>query len=54
MGKYLLLALLALVFFVVIYLTFIIAKIKIIIGSILLGISAILFFVVWLMWKSRN
>jgi uncharacterized transporter YbjL len=54
MGKFILLSLLVLAFFVVIYLTFIIAKIKIIFGSILLGISAILFFVVWLMWKSRD
>jgi len=54
MGKYLLLLLLLIIAAIIIYFTFVIAKIKIIFGSILLGISAILFLVVWIMWKTRD
>jgi hypothetical protein len=45
---------LVIVALVVIYLTFIIAYIKIIIGSILLGVSAIALLAVWVMWKIED
>lgn len=54
MTKYLILALVAIIAGIVFYFTFILAKIKIIFGSILLGISAILFLVVWIMWKTQK
>lgn len=54
MGKYLFLTVLVVIAAIVIYFTFIIAKIKIVFGSILLGISAILFLGAWIMWKTRD
>lgn len=39
---------------VVIYFTFIEATIKIALGSVLLGISAICLLLVWILWKSKN
>jgi len=54
MKKYLFIALLVIVAIAVIYLTFVIAYLKIIIGSILLGISAIALLAVWIMWKNKD
>lgn len=51
MKKYLVIALLVIVGLAVAYLTFIIAVIKIVLGSILLGIAAIALLAVWIMWK---
>ncbi|MCG2417456.1 hypothetical protein K8089_00370 [Aequorivita sp. F47161] len=51
MKKYLVIALLVIVGLAIAYLTFIIAAIKIIIGSILLGVAAIALLAVWIMWK---
>lgn len=39
---------------VVIYFTFVIATIKIAVGSILLGISAISLLLVWILWKTKR
>lgn len=38
----------------VIYFTFIIAAVKIALGSILLGISAISLLLVWILWKTKE
>lgn len=54
MKKFLLLLFFLVIAGLIIYLTFIIAKLKIQIGIILLIISAILFFAAWVMWKSRE
>lgn len=54
MKKYLVIALLVIVGLAVAYLTFIIAAIKIVVGSILLGISAIALLAVWIMWKIED
>ncbi len=51
MKKYLVIALLVVVGLIIAYFTFIIAAIKIVLGSILLGVAAIALFVVWIMWK---
>mgnify|MGYP001198911039 CR=1 FL=1 len=51
MKKYLVIALLIIVAIVVAYLTFVSAAIKIVIGAILLGVSAIALLAVWIMWK---
>lgn len=39
---------------IVIYFTFIIATIKIVVGSVLLGISAISLLLVWILWKTKR
>lgn len=36
------------------YMTFVIAAIKIAVGSVLLGISAISMLIVWIMWKTKD
>lgn len=51
MKKYIVIAILLIVAGLVTYLTFVIAAIKIVIGAILLGISAIALLAVWIMWK---
>lgn len=51
MKKFLVIALLIIIALVLVYLTFFIAAIKIVFGSILLGISAIALLAVWIMWK---
>lgn len=38
----------------VIYFTFIIAAVKVALGSILLGISAISLLLVWILWKTKE
>jgi hypothetical protein len=54
MKKYFVIALLVIVGLAVAYLTFVIAAIKIVIGSILLGVSAIALLAVWIMWKIED
>lgn len=54
MKKYLVIALLVIVGLAVAYLTFIIAAIKFVIGSILLGVAAIALLAVWIMWKIED
>lgn len=54
MKKYLVIALLVVVGLVAAYLTFVIAAIKMVIGSILIGISAIALLIVWIMWKTKD
>lgn len=54
MKKYLVIALLIIVAIAVAYLTFIIATIKIVVGSILLAIAAIALLAVWIMWKIND
>ncbi len=54
MKKYLVIALLIIVGLAVAYLTFIIAAIKIVIGSFLIGIAAIALLIVWIMWKIND
>lgn len=54
MKKYLVIAFLVIIGLVVAYFTFVIAAIKIIIGSILLGVAAIALFAVWIMWKIKD
>lgn len=51
MKKYLVIVLLVIIGLALAYLTFVIAVIKIVVGSILLGISAILLLAIWIMWK---
>jgi len=38
----------------IIYFTFIIAAVKVALGSILLGISAISLLLVWILWKTKE
>ena len=54
MKKILVIILLLAVFAAVAYLTFVVAMIKIVIGSILLGISAISLLMVWILWKTKE
>lgn len=54
MKKFLVIALLVIVGLALAYLTFIISAIKIIVGSVLLGISAIALLAVWIMWKIED
>ncbi len=54
MKKILVIILLLAVLAVVAYLTFVVATIKIAIGSILLGISAISLLMVWILWKTKD
>lgn len=51
MKKFLVIALLVIVAIAVGYLTFVIAAIKMVVGGILLAISAIALLAVWIMWK---
>jgi len=54
MKKYLVIALLVIVGLTVAYLTFIIAAIKIVIGSFLIGVAVLALLVVWIMWKIED
>jgi len=54
MKKILVIILLLAVLAVVAYLTFVVAMIKIVLGSILLGISAISLLMVWILWKTKD
>lgn len=54
MKKYLVIAFLVILGIAIAYLTFIIAAIKIVLGSILLGIAAIALLAVWIMWKIED
>ena len=54
MSKYIVIIILLIVAALIAYLTFVIAAIKITIGVILLGISAISLLLVWILWKVKN
>ena len=54
MKKYLVIAVLLVALGAVAYLTFVIAAIKIMIGSIFLGIMAIALLALWIMWKVND
>lgn len=51
MKKYAAIAVLIIIGIAIAYLTFVIAAIKIIIGSILLVVAAVALLAVWIMWK---
>ncbi|MEH6657913.1 hypothetical protein [Leeuwenhoekiella marinoflava] len=54
MKKYIVIAILLIALAGVAYLTFVIAAIKIVIGSIFLGIMAIALLALWIMWKVND
>ncbi len=54
MKKYLVIGFLLLVAALIAYLTFIISVIKLVVGAILLGISALSLLVVWILWKVKE
>ena len=54
MKKYLVIAFLVIIGIGVAYLTFVIAAIKIVFGSIMLAIAVIALLAVWIMWKIED
>ena len=54
MKKYLVIGFLVVIAALTAYLTFIISVIKLTVGAILLGIAAIAFLVVWILWKVKE
>ncbi len=54
MKKVLVVIFLLLIAAAIVYVTFVIAAVKMVVGSILLGISLIALLVVWIMWKVKS